>query len=116
MPLNNEENQSQELSQEQRNERLKILDQIKSKVTGKRDELGFDGALFELFALVGSVGDFIGREFYIDYDYAGRPSKIIQKPIRVNVLLSIFKEFNNYQKRQERMYKKNQPKTLGRRR
>ncbi|KKK47650.1 hypothetical protein LCGC14_3153080, partial [marine sediment metagenome] len=70
MQSNNEEKQSQ------KKEKLKILDEIKAKVTGNKDKLGTDGALFELFTLIGSLGDIIGREFYVEYN-GGSPQVIV---------------------------------------
>lgn len=114
MQLNKEEKQSQELNQEQRAKRLDILDQIKSQVTNRGQKLTFDDTIFEVWSLIGGFGDFVGREFDIIYEN-DKIVKVIQKPIRTKLLLRLFKLFENYCKRQENMYKKNQPRTLGRR-
>ncbi len=104
---------SENLKNHDFNERNKLLNQIKSKVHGVGKDIGFDGALFEVWALIGGMGDFIGREFYIEYE-GDRPVKIIQKPIRVKTLLSIFEEFTNYSERQKKEHKDNIPKNRGR--
>ena len=120
--MNKEEQQSKSEKQSNQDkkydftERNKLLDEIKARVSSKGTTLGLDGALFELFVLVGSVGDIIGREFYFEYDYNGKIVKLVQKPIRTKTLLILFKEFQNYIERQEKVYKKQMPKTLGRRR
>ena len=110
MQLNNEEKQSQP----NKDPRLEILNRIQSQVINKGSKLTFDDALFELWSLIGGFGDFVGREFYVVYQ-DDKIVKIIQKPIRTKTLLRMFKLFENYCERQEKMYKKSQPKTLGRR-
>ncbi len=80
------------------------LNQIQSKVTSGKDA-GFDSSLFELASQLGCIGDILGREFEVQYDVNGRINKIVQTPMRIDKVVSLFDEANKYNERQNKMMK-----------
>ena len=118
MQSNKEGKQSETNKQEKKHdftERNRLLTEITAKVTNQNRNLTLDSALFELWSIIGGMGDFIGREFYIIYEN-DRPVKLVQKPIRTKTLLTIFKEFEKYRQREKKKAEKQTPKTLSGRR
>lgn len=86
------------------------LESLRSKVSGTiGSKVGLDGNIFELCTLVGGWGDITGREFEVKYE-GNKIIKIIQKPIRLSVLMSLIKEAQKHNERQEKASKTKGPK------
>ncbi len=77
---------------------------LQSQVTSSDKRVGLDTSIFELSTLIGGMGDIIGREYDLIYEN-GKVVKVIQKPMRVSTLLTLFHEASEYNKRQEKTSK-----------
>lgn len=87
------------------------LDRIHGIVTGQKEgSVSLDRNIFELATFIGGVGDIIGREYKIHYDVMSRIDRIVQLPMRMDKLLSLFHQATEYDKRQKKQSKEDIPK------
>ena len=82
---------------------LSKLDKIKQKVLHKEeDEVT---SLYYLIKELGCLPDIIGREYEVIYE-GDKIKKIIQKPIPIPTLQTLFAEMEKDQRRQDKVNKK----------
>ena len=80
------------------------FDKIKERVTQKQESDPVT-SLYYLIKELGCLPDIIGREYEVIYE-GNKIKKIIQKPIPIPTLLSLFDEMEKDQERQKRDMKK----------
>lgn len=82
------------------------LNQLKNKIKTGSKQGNFDTAIYSLMTELGSVGDFIGREYRFEYDEQGKIIGMIQLPIKIPSLLGLFREAEKRQKEMDKQSKK----------
>jgi hypothetical protein len=85
-------------------DRLKDLLKIRSQVTGqtpKEEDVGFDGNVYQLLTKIGGLGEIIGREFEVRDPNGKLIYLIIQKPIKVAGLVTLFREAKKQDEREK---------------
>lgn len=83
------------------------LDKIKRIVRGDSKEEGnLTTSLYYLIKEIHCLPEILGREFEVIYDEQGRISKILQKPIKINSLITLLDEMKKDFDKQEREMKK----------
>lgn len=85
------------------------LDNLKDRLQGKNEEGSLTTSLYYLIKELGCLPDILGREYEVIYE-GNKIKKIIQKPISIPALWTLFHEMQEDQKRQEQEMKKSQRK------